>query len=42
MHGQPISQAKNSTNNGLSKMAAAMISHCAQIETLPMKAVRVA
>ena len=36
MRGQPMNQARNNANTGLSKTAAANISHCARIETLPM------
>jgi hypothetical protein len=36
MRGQHIDQARNTTNTGLSRTPAASISHCTQIETLPM------
>jgi hypothetical protein len=41
MRRQPMNQTKNSTNIGLTKTLAAIISHCAQIETLPIGVTRV-
>src|SRR5262252_11035569 len=36
MRGQPMNQAMNNANTGLSKTPAVTIPHCAEIETLPM------